>query len=113
MPPQLKASLPSPGASREAALFTTIQSTAIDDETGSARSKSLRSYEVAAPTVLVATIEANRAAFGAAGELLDPGDWIATLSKALPLVRSVGAHRTRGFGRALLELAPEAAEASA
>ncbi len=75
-------------------LFSELASTALNDE-GTARPATLRLIEVAAPLSLHATI---------AG----PPDALAAIAVALPLVRSIGAHRTRGLGRVTLRMGEEA-----
>ncbi len=71
-------------------LFSELASTALDDS-GVALDKSLRLIEVAVPVTLHAELEGPPPAL----------DAIAT---ALPLVRSIGAHSTRGLGRATLRM---------
>ncbi len=83
--------------SQRAALFRVLQSTAVDDRTGSAKDHSLRGIEVVVPLDLQARIEPLPGA-------TPPADWIERLREVLPLVPAVGGHRTRGLGRALLTL---------
>lgn len=68
-------------------LFGTLASTAVDEE-GVARDATLRTIEVAVPVALIATVEGP-----------DDPRWIAGVRESLPLIRAVGAHRTRGLGR--------------
>ena len=78
-------------------LFTDLASTAIDADTGSARAASLRAIQVVLPLKLESRIETLP------GHEL-PNDWSETLRKALPLIRAVGSGRSRGLGRATLNL---------
>ncbi|WP_297475560.1 RAMP superfamily CRISPR-associated protein [Ferrovum sp.] len=84
------------GAQR-AALFRVLQSTAVDEATGSARDWSLRGIEVVVPLDLQASVEPI------SGTGL-PSDWPERLREVLPLIPAVGGHRTRGLGRAQLTL---------
>ena len=84
-------------------LYRSHFSTAIEHESGTAREKSLRGIEVIVPLTLHVELE-----------LLDDSQhpvlsakWIDILRPALHLIRAVGAHRSRGLGRAVLKL-PEA-----
>ncbi len=74
-------------------LFQTLSSTAIEGDTGIARKGSLRSMEVAIPMTLYAFIECE-----------EESDWRKELERALPLLRSLGAKRNRGFGRCTVTL---------
>lgn len=79
-------------------LFRTLGSTAIDEQ-GTARARTLRTVELAAPMTLTAYIDTDRP--------LDP-DTLTALRRAAGLVRRVGKHRTRGLGRATLTIEPVA-----
>ena len=79
-------------------LFRSLHSTAVDHETGSARDHSLRGIEVTIPLQLYARIEVI------AGADLRSPDWRERLCDVLPLIDAVGAHRTRGLGRAVLSM---------
>ncbi len=68
------------------ALFTNIASTKLDDN-GLAEDHSLRILEVCIPLTLEANID-----------FVDDHD-LDSLKKAMPLIRSLGAHRHRGLGR--------------
>lgn len=70
-------------------------STAIDPATGVATSRSLRGMRVVVPLLLEAEISTVPGVEGLS-------DWRARLSAALPLINAVGAHRSRGFGWAVL-----------
>lgn len=75
-------------------LFRNVQSTAMDENTGAAKDKSLRLEQVAVPMVLefsVTRLAGNEA-------------WENALEMALPLIRTVGQKRTRGLGRAVLRV---------
>jgi len=71
-------------------LFTEYFSTAIDHESGSAKDKSLRGMELVVPCRLYFDVGFNADDFSKGMELI---------KIALPLIRSVGAHRSRGLGR--------------
>ncbi len=79
-------------------LYFSHFSTAIDYGSGTAEKNSLRGIEVVVPLRLYAGIEW----FGEEDVLAN--SWIEALAEALPLVRAVGAHRSRGFGRATLTI---------
>lgn len=83
--------------SQRAALFCVLQSTAVNERTGSAEDRSLRGIEVVVPLDLQAHIEPLPGA-------QPPADWAERLREVLPLVPAIGGHRTRGLGRALLTL---------
>lgn len=91
---------PEAGRKLVSALFRSIHTTAISPDTGSARPRSLRGMEVVVPLKLEATIQ----------PVVDPDkiptNWLQQLRTALPLVRAVGAYRSRGLGRASLTLEP-------
>lgn len=87
-------------------LFRDFYSTAIQYSTGVAKKNSLRGMEMAIPVSLFATISwnedvANNAQSNAKSYTQN---WQEILSSSLPLIRAVGGHRTRGFGRAQLNL---------
>lgn len=70
-------------------------STAIELGAGVAKSRSLRGMRVVVPLELEAEI-------GTVPGVEDLADWRARLTAVLPLIHAVGAHRSRGFGRAVL-----------
>lgn len=70
-------------------------STAIEPSTGVAKARSLRGMQVIVPLTLEARISE------VPGPQVQAG-WRETLEAVLPLITAVGAHRTRGFGRARL-----------
>jgi hypothetical protein len=76
-------------------LFFPIYSTAIEADTGTAKNQSLRGIEVTMPLTLYAELDVLADA---------PDDWQTELKKALPLIRAVGAGRSRGLGRATVSL---------
>ena len=78
-------------------LFRDFYATAIDGESGIAREKSLRGIEVSIPLELVATV-------GPVPGGRPPAGWQERIEALLPLVDAVGAHRSRGLGRAVLSL---------
>jgi CRISPR/Cas system CSM-associated protein Csm3 (group 7 of RAMP superfamily) len=81
---------------QRAALFVAQFQTAIDRDSGIAASGSLRGIELVLPLTLHAEVTLGRPGGPATDE-----DW-QRLSQLLPLVRAVGAHKTRGHGRARL-----------
>jgi len=81
---------------RSAPLFRELHSAAIDPESGVARSRFLRGIQVTVPLEL----QAELACADSAGI-----DWKAVITSALALVPALGAHRSRGLGRAVLKLA--------
>lgn len=72
-------------------LFRRFSSTQIDQE-GCAKDASLRSIQVAVPMTLFAHIEGPDTSIR----------WKDALTQAFPLVRTIGAHRSRGLGRVTL-----------
>jgi hypothetical protein len=84
-------------SAQRAALFRVLQSTAVDETTGSARDSSLRGIEVVVPLDLQASVELIPGA-------VPPPGWHELLREVLPLIPAVGGHRTRGLGRAQLTL---------
>lgn len=86
-------------ATLRAALFVAQYQTRIDPLRGSAAAGSLRAVELVVPLTLQAEFALLLPDDSAA-------DW-ATLDLALPLVRAVGAMKTRGHGRAVLTWSDE------
>ncbi|OGT90059.1 MAG: hypothetical protein A2286_03420 [Gammaproteobacteria bacterium RIFOXYA12_FULL_61_12] len=81
-------------------LYRSHFSTAIEHESGTADEKSLRGIELVIPLALYAEVDlATNAAYGELEK-----QWPDLLRQALPLVRAVGAHRSRGLGRAVVTL---------
>lgn len=72
-----------------------LSSTALDAETGAAREGSLRSVEVNIPITLYAQLHCLH---GMQSRALGT-DWQSVICQVLPLVRSLGKRRSRGFGR--------------
>lgn len=72
-------------------------STAIEHATGVAKAHSLRGMQVIVPLTLEAPVSEVPGLSALAG-------WRDTLEAVLPLINAVGAHRSRGFGRARLSL---------
>lgn len=70
-------------------------STAIDPKTGVAAGRSLRGMRVVVPLTLFAPI-------AEVPGVAPVADWRKGLGAVLPLIDAVGAHRTRGLGRAVL-----------
>ncbi len=83
-------------------LYRPLFSTAIDHKTGTAEEKSLRGIEVIVPLTLQVELE-----FVESSQHSLSAQWINILRPALHLIRAVGAHRSRGLGRAVFKL-PEA-----
>ncbi len=75
-------------------LFDTRRATAIEP-TGAAKPGSLRFEEVAVPMNLQADLQPLANA---------PEGWAAQIEAALPLIRAIGAGRTRGLGRCRITL---------
>lgn len=88
---------PQQGALR-AGLFLSSYQTAIELASGTADAGSLRGVELVVPLTLHAQIELTGQAASTAWD---------TLTQALPLVRAIGAMKTRGHGRAALAWAGE------
>jgi len=86
---------------QRAALFVAQFQTAIDRDSGIAASGSLRGIELVLPLALQAEVTLGRPGVPAGED-----DW-RRLTQLLPLVRAVGAHKTRGHGRARLRWADE------
>ena len=79
-------------------LYRSMHATAIKHETGTAVNKSLRGTEVVVPLTLYATLdEVPNAPHKVA-------NWQNTIQQSLGLIQAVGAHRTRGLGRAVITL---------
>ena len=91
-----------------------LASTRIEFETGAAADKTLRSIEVAIPLKLYAHLSwdaAGRTALDSFAEEETPKQieeverrWASAIAECLPCVLAVGAHRSRGFGRAVLSV---------
>lgn len=71
-------------------LFTEYFSTAIDHESGSAKEKSLHGIELVVPCRLYFEIAVNEEYVPKPFEPIEKG---------IPLIRSIGSHRSRGLGR--------------
>lgn len=79
-------------------LYRSIHATAIEHDTGTAVNKSLRGIEVVVPLTLYATLdEVPNAPYKVA-------NWQGVIGQSLGLIQAVGAHRTRGLGRAVVTL---------
>jgi hypothetical protein len=94
-----------------AGLFATLPATAIDADTGAARDESLRFIEACVPLALVSEIlwDGHAAKLGVDDgrrETIDRlgKEWQDRVRECLPLVRAIGAHRSRGFGRTRLSV---------
>ena len=83
-------------------LYRTLHATAIDQQSGTARHDSLRGMEVVVPLTLYAGVEEIPGRRLANDRL--SSDWVDTLRASLSLIQAVGAHRTRGLGRAEVTL---------
>ena len=75
-----------------------IYSTAINDETGTAKKASLRGYEVAVPMELEATLECD----------CDKTVFDSIKTATSKLVYAVGSHKSRGLGEVVIEFKDEA-----
>ncbi len=99
-------------------LFRDIYTTAIDPERGVARQGSLRGEQVVVPMELVAPLHRiPLAELFPAREALEEEIWVANNSEtiignALPLIRNIGAGRSRGLGRVELKLKNDPGEAA-
>jgi len=80
-----------------AGLLRSLHATKINPETGTAEAQSLRGMEVVVPLTLYAEIQEIPG-------VAPVDDWVNKLEFALKLIHAVGAHRTRGLGRAVLTL---------
>lgn len=81
----------------KAGLFRHVFSTAIDEQTGTAKDQSLRGIEVVIPLTLNAEITFN-------GDQQAATEVFNVLEKSLSLIDHVGGMRNRGLGRATLSL---------
>jgi len=79
------------------ALFSGLYNTAVRHDTGSALDQSLRGIEVTIPVQLQACIDP------VPGQT-PPDGWAERIRELLPLIDAVGAHRSRGLGRAEITL---------
>ncbi len=79
------------------ALYSGLYNTAVRHDTGAARDHSLRGIEVTIPVTLRASIEPIP------GQT-PPDGWADRIREILPLIDAVGAHRSRGLGRAEITL---------
>ncbi len=79
-------------------LYRKLYATAVDQVSGAAVDRSLRGIEVVVPVTLQARIDPI------IGREAPPEAWLDRLKQILPLIDAVGAHRTRGLGRAVLSL---------
>lgn len=77
------------------AIYHDVFATAIEADTGTAKGMSLRGIEVVIPLTLEARISVLPGR-------TPPAEWQGQLEQAFSLVRAIGAHRSRGLGRAKL-----------
>jgi len=82
-------------AEQRSLLFREHLSTAVEPS-GVAKPHSLRGIQVTVPLMLEAEASLLRQ------EASDSLDWQAVIQQAMPLIRAVGSHRSRGFGRCTL-----------
>ena len=82
-------------------LFRTLTSTKIDDRTGTALDKSLRTFEVCIPLTLFGRVEASADA---------PEDWRETLDHICACTTSLGRGKSAGLGRAIISIYPPLAQ---
>ncbi|MBM94524.1 MAG: hypothetical protein CMI09_01555 [Oceanospirillaceae bacterium] len=90
-------------------LFTELYSTAIDANTGSARQYSLRGMEACIPLQLLASIDLMETGLEPSlraqqQTYLQSGTAWKVLATCLPLLDSIGANRSRGFGEVIASL---------
>lgn len=78
-------------------LYRSLYATAVDHASGTADDQALRGIEVVVPLCI-------RAPIGPIPGREPPPDWVQRLKDVLPLIDAVGAHRSRGLGRAVLTL---------
>lgn len=83
-----------------AGLYREYFSTAIDHKTGTAQEHSLRGIELVVPLTLYAHIDLIPTAKYPQFQ----NNWPSLLRAALPLIQSVGVHKSRGLGRAILTI---------
>lgn len=93
----------------KSSLFSELFSTAIDENSGTAKKYSLRGKEVSIPLTLCSDIHLEQTAIHAElrkqqDEYITSGNAWKTLSLAQSLIDSLGANRTRGLGEAVLRL---------
>lgn len=97
------------GAERVDGLYQAVHATAIDDH-GQAKDKTLRAVEVTAPLTLHARVTVDGSPPWLNEDAWAAMDWLAVLNRALPLIRGLGGHRTRGLGRVRVRLERTEAE---
>lgn len=85
------------GSALRPQLFRSIYASSVEHQSGTALDKSLRGIEVAVPLTMDAPISIIPGCTA-------PDDWKENIAYILPLINAVGAHRTRGLGRAVLTL---------
>jgi hypothetical protein len=81
-------------------LYRSHFSTSIDHASGTAEEQTLRGIELAVPLTLYAAVLPVAGARHT--DLQD--SWPDLVRQALPLIQAVGAHRSRGLGRATMTL---------
>lgn len=87
-----------------ATLFQTLAMTAIDETTGTAADKTLRTVEVVVPLTLRASVGLRAAHPGVAASPAIDTEWTDAVRQACVLVGALGAGRKRGLGRCLITL---------
>jgi len=73
-------------------LFRAVAATAMEGDRGVVKDKSLRTNEFAVPVRLFARIYPDET-------LVNDDSWKKAIKAALPLIRGLGSHRRRGYGR--------------
>lgn len=91
-------------SARRKTLFTEMYSTAVDHATGTAREQSLRGTQVVIPLKLESEISIVPLSEYTQHQQMMREQWRQVLNKCLPLIRAVGAYRSRGLGRAVVRL---------
>lgn len=81
-------------------LYRNHYATAIDHKTGTAEKNSLRGIELVVPLTLHAKVDLVSSAACSEMETC----WPELLAPALHMIRAVGAHRSRGLGRAIVTM---------
>lgn len=93
--PQPEAAWFAANQEERAQLFEPLYSTAIDEQTGTAKARSLRQIEAAVPLTLSAEISLREGSF--------IEGWVAALNELCALTPAFGKLKNDGFGRAIAE----------
>lgn len=82
-------------------LYSQLTSTAIDEKTGYAKNKTLRTVEVVVPLILQGRIELDDESQASSAEVAD------LLNQMSALITHIGSRKSRGFGEVLLTIREE------